>query len=224
MISERTHYFAKPGLWREVLALRRRACAVRRDLGLPSGRIHVRSASGDAAAPDVVWECDFADEAAQQADLAARGESPAFEAVSAEMRTLPRALRAACLAPRRAGARQRHAADRPATIRRSCRGRSPSRAPAAISRATCTCRRETDPFPCMICNHGSGIDKDTFDVSRPGSAALLLSWGIASFLPHRRGYGNSPGPAWREEVTLRVRHARIRPAACRAASTRRATT
>jgi dienelactone hydrolase len=28
-----------------------------------------------------------------------------------------------------------------------------------------------------------------------------MSWGIASFLPHRRGYGNSDGPGWREEVT-----------------------
>jgi dienelactone hydrolase len=38
-------------------------------------------------------------------------------------------------------------------------------------------------------------------VSRPGTAALLMSWGIAMFLPHRRGYGNSPGPAWHSEVT-----------------------
>ena len=41
----------------------------------------------------------------------------------------------------------------------------------------------------------------------PAPPPLLMSWGIASFLPHRRGYGNSPGPAWREEVTRRVRHA-----------------
>jgi dienelactone hydrolase len=27
-----------------------------------------------------------------------------------------------------------------------------------------------------------------------------MSWGIASFLPHRRGYGSSPGAAWRHEV------------------------
>ena len=36
---------------------------------------------------------------------------------------------------------------------------------------------------------------------RPSVAATLLSWGIASFLPQRRGYGNSPGPAWRQDVT-----------------------
>jgi dienelactone hydrolase len=28
-----------------------------------------------------------------------------------------------------------------------------------------------------------------------------MSWGIASFLPHRRGYGASQGLGWREEVT-----------------------
>ncbi|MBT6511793.1 MAG: prolyl oligopeptidase family serine peptidase, partial [Rhodospirillaceae bacterium] len=57
------------------------------------------------------------------------------------------------------------------------------------------------PFPCMITNHGSTIEKGSDDVCRPGTAALLLSWGIASFLPHRRGYGNSPGAGWLDEVT-----------------------
>jgi dipeptidyl aminopeptidase/acylaminoacyl peptidase len=56
------------------------------------------------------------------------------------------------------------------------------------------------PFPCVITNHGSGINQSTEDTSRPGTAALLMSWGIASLLPHRRGYGNSEGPAWRAEV------------------------
>ena len=56
------------------------------------------------------------------------------------------------------------------------------------------------PFPCLLTNHGSGIDKGTQDVSRPGTASLLMSWGIASYLPHRRGYGASEGPAWREDV------------------------
>jgi dienelactone hydrolase len=53
----------------------------------------------------------------------------------------------------------------------------------------------------MITNHGSGIAQGTEDVCRPGMAALLMSWGIASFLPHRRGYGNSPGTPWRTEVS-----------------------
>jgi dienelactone hydrolase len=30
---------------------------------------------------------------------------------------------------------------------------------------------------------------------------LLMSWGIASFLPHRHGYGESPGPAWRDDAS-----------------------
>src|SRR5208282_4153633 len=47
----------------------------------------------------------------------------------------------------------------------------------------------------------SGNDKGTLDVSRPGTASLLASWGIASFLPHRHGYGNSKGPGWRDEVS-----------------------
>jgi dienelactone hydrolase len=38
-------------------------------------------------------------------------------------------------------------------------------------------------------------------VCRPGTAALFTGWGYAVFLPHRRGYGNSPGPGWRSEVT-----------------------
>jgi dienelactone hydrolase len=57
------------------------------------------------------------------------------------------------------------------------------------------------PFPCMITNHGSGIAQGTQDICRPAAAALLMSWGIASFLPHRRGYGNSRGISWRAEVT-----------------------
>ncbi len=57
------------------------------------------------------------------------------------------------------------------------------------------------PFPLLITNHGSSIDKGTLDVSRPGFGALMMSWGVASFLPHRHGYGNSPGPGWREEAS-----------------------
>jgi dienelactone hydrolase len=53
----------------------------------------------------------------------------------------------------------------------------------------------------MVLNHGSGIDKGTLDVSRPGTASLLAGWGIACFLPHRHGYGNSEGPAWRGDVS-----------------------
>ena len=56
------------------------------------------------------------------------------------------------------------------------------------------------PFPCMVVNHGSGLDKGSWDICRPAMAATLMSWGVASFMPHRRGYGNSPGAGWRAEV------------------------
>lgn len=39
------------------------------------------------------------------------------------------------------------------------------------------------------------------DQPRPGTASLLMSWGIASLLVHRRGYGGSPGAAWDSNVS-----------------------
>lgn len=199
MIIERTQYFAKPGLGRQVLAIRKKASAVRREIGLASGRIFTCSLGSQEDSPDVVWECAFHDEAAQQADLAARAASPAFEAVRAEMkaaidrfdryvfeetdlglesRLQPTGLRGHAIVPRE--------------IAFPSAGRE--------LKGYLYLPPGDGPFPCMVCNHGSGIDRGTLDVSRPGNGALLMSWGVASFLPHRRGYGNSPGPAWREEV------------------------
>ena len=85
MIIERTHYFARPGTADRVLAIRRRACAVRLALGLPAGEIFVKAPGGDGSEADVTWQCSFADEAAQAADLAARAASADFAAVRAEM-------------------------------------------------------------------------------------------------------------------------------------------
>ena len=87
MLIERTHYYAKPGRAAEVLATRRRASEVRVALGLPHGRILAKAEPG-ADGPDVTWECEFPDAAAQAADLAARGQSPEFEAVRARMTAL----------------------------------------------------------------------------------------------------------------------------------------
>ena len=75
MIVETTNYFAKPGMAAAVLAHRREGSRLRKTLGLDAGRIFV-NAGGQG--PDVRWECVFADEAAYQADLAARDASPAF--------------------------------------------------------------------------------------------------------------------------------------------------
>jgi dienelactone hydrolase len=57
------------------------------------------------------------------------------------------------------------------------------------------------PFPGLVLNHGSTIHPGTSDVCRPGTAAVLTGWGYAVLLPHRRGYGNSEGPTWRQDVT-----------------------
>jgi len=57
------------------------------------------------------------------------------------------------------------------------------------------------PFPCMVTNHGSGVTQGSTEICSPGIAAVLMSAGIASFRPNRRGYGESPGTPWREEVT-----------------------
>lgn len=193
MIIERTHYFAKPGRAAEVLAMRRRACDVRVAIGLPAGTVRAK-ADGGADGPDVAWECSFADAAAQAADLAARAASPAFEAVRAGMRALiarferlveapdPGRLAALSLAGV-AVVPEEHEFRSGAHLLKGYLFRPPG----------------PGPFPAMIHNHGSGLDKGTADAVQPGVAAMLMSWGVACFLPHRHGYGNSPGPTWREE-------------------------
>jgi dienelactone hydrolase len=199
-IVERTHYFAHPGHAAHVLATRRRACAVRLSIGLPAGEILVKHSGGDGSEADVTWQCRFADAAAQAADLAARAASAEFEAVRAEMRTHMKRF-------------ERHVFETaslglPSGLEDTDLDGHPV-VPREIAFTSGAYRLKgwlhlppgPGPFPCLITNHGSGIDKGTLDVSRPGTAALLMSWGIASFLPHRRGYGASEGPAWREEVS-----------------------
>lgn len=198
MIIERTHYFAKPGQVDRVLALRRRACGVRLKIGLPAGDIFVKR--GDGGEADVTWQCAFADAAAQAADMAARAASADFEAVRANMREVIDRF-------------ERHVFEQVDLDLASGMRTTPlaghAIAPREISFESGGYRLKGwlhlppggGPFPCMITNHGSGIDKGTEDISRPGTASLLMSWGVASFLPHRRGYGASEGPAWREEVS-----------------------
>lgn len=199
-LIERTHYFARPGLADDVLATRRWACAVRLRLGLQAGEIQVKRPGGDGSEADVSWQCTFPDAAAHQADLAARDASPDFAAVRARMRTLYARF-------------ERHVFEPvPLCLPSGLRDTSIDGYPIVPREIGFTSGAHRlkgwlhlppgpGPFPCLITNHGSGIDRGTLDVSRPGTAALLMSWGIASFLPHRRGYGASEGPAWREEVS-----------------------
>lgn len=85
MIVEATNYYAKPGMAAAVLQRRREGSRLRRQLGLDAGRIFVNSGG---QGPDVRWECVFADEAAFQADLAARDTSPEFGRQRQEMSAL----------------------------------------------------------------------------------------------------------------------------------------
>ena len=200
MFIERTYYFAKPGKERETLAVRRKACRVRVSIGLAAGQIYERADANEPNHPDVTWECAFASLEERAADLSARAASPAFEAVRAEMR--------ACIArfERYFFKLEPTELDNGITDT-DLRGHTLEPRELSFRSGTHVLKGYLflppgpGPFPCMISNHGSGIAQGTLDVSRPGSAALLMSWGIASFLPHRHGYGNSPGPAWRSEVT-----------------------
>ena len=198
MWVERTGYFAKPGMAAEVLEARRRASAVRAAIGLPVGNIFI-SSGGEG--PDVRWECFFPTAEAHADDLAARGASPEFESVRVHMRTLLEKFERAVerideVSPLASGMVTRSLHDAPLAPREIA-FRSGNHALKGYFYTP----PGAGPFPCMVLNHGSGIDKGTLDVSRPGTASLLAGWGIASFLPHRHGYGNSEGPGWREEVS-----------------------
>ncbi len=195
MIIERTRYVPKPGKLAEVLATRFRACDVRVSLGLASGNVFTEETDQGTL---VHWSCRFASEEEHQKDLAARDGSPDFEAVRQRMRELISNF-------------ERHflkSAPRPGTaLREKClRG-----LPIVPQEQTFESHGlhlkgylylppGEGPFPCLVFNHGSTIQQGTDDVCRPGTAHQLLGWNIAVFMPHRRGYGNSPGTPWKEEV------------------------
>ncbi len=202
MLFERTSYHPKPGKFESVLELREAACRVRYDLGLKMGRITVEQPDPDYATGDdsriVHWECTFRDENEQASDLACRADSPAFGDIRAQMNLLLADFRRSIVRP----------ANRPGVLSDTCLDGI-----AIVPRETAFVSGSRSltgylylppgegPFPCMVTNHGSSIHQGTTDVCRPGVAAVLMSWGIASFLPHRRGYGNSPGIPWREDVS-----------------------
>lgn len=89
MLSSLNFYYAIPGNEAAVLRQRLRACDVRQELGIPRGRVLMRS-YGNKDLPDVVWEQFFENIAGHHADMAVRAGSPAFEAVRAGMRKLCR--------------------------------------------------------------------------------------------------------------------------------------
>ena len=207
MIVERTHYHALPGRADDVLATRRRASAVRVSLGLPFGTIAVK-ADPSAEGPDVSWECAFPDPEAHARDLATRDQSPAFAAVRGDMvRLLARFERHVLRGDGDAGGGDDRTPDPGSDggpIDVTGPGVAPARVriPSGVHELQGFFYRPTGPgpHPALVVNHGSTINRGTTDLCRPGMAALLLGWGYAVLMPHRRGYGESPGPGWRDEV------------------------
>ncbi len=196
MIFERTHYYARPGQRDAVLALRRKACDVRVAIGLAAGTIRVK-ADASADGPDVAWESAFASEQAHRADLDARAASADFEAIRVEMRgAIDRFER---LVEQRVAGVGGWGGDIDVAAL--------SYVPTVHEFASGSYRLKgflftppgDGPFPCMVYNHGSGVVEGHEDNATPGVAVLLNSWGIACFMPHRRGYGFSAGPDWRSE-------------------------
>jgi carboxymethylenebutenolidase len=197
MVFERTTYMPKPGAFDAVLATRHAACAIRREIGLPVGEIFVEE--GSNGGPDVIhWECRFASDAEREHDLKIRAQSRDFIRIRKTMQSYISDFERRIF---------RHAA-RQATVLRDVSLDGVAIVPQEVSfeadgrtlKGYLYLPPGDGPFPCMVTNHGSSIHQGTSDVCRPGTAAVLMSWGVASFLPHRRGYGNSPGAAWREEV------------------------
>ena len=146
----------------------------------------------------VHWSCRFDSEKEHQADLDARAASPDFEAVRKHMGSLIDKF-------------ERHflkSAPNPDGVLRDQPLRGEAIEPQEHTFESSGLELKgylytppgDGPFPCLLFNHGSSIHQGTDDVCRPGTAQLLMSWGLAVFMPHRQGYGNSPGLPWREEV------------------------
>lgn len=196
MIIERTHYYAKPGRRDAVLATRRKACAVRVEIGLQAGSIYVKS-DPSADGPDVAWQGTFASEEEHRADLDARAKSPAFGAVRTEMRgNIDRFERLfETRAPHADGWSGDVAVNSIAATPAEHQFESQDRRLFGYLWAP----PGPGPFPCVIYNHGSGLKEPHDDTAVPALPVLLASWGLASFFPHRHGYAKSPGPDWRSE-------------------------
>lgn len=201
MIIERTHYYAKPGMADRVLATRRKASEVRVRIGLQAGTIRVK-AKADFDGPDVSWECAFANAAAHQADLDARAASVDFSACRKEISPLLERFERLC--EERVAGVGGWAGDVDLTGVAIVPREHGFRSGAHTLKGYLYLPPGPGPFPCMIYNHGSGLDQGSDDAVQPGIAAALMSWGIACFYPHRHGYGNSPGPTWRAECPAPV--------------------
>ncbi|MFK5979834.1 MAG: prolyl oligopeptidase family serine peptidase [Rhizobiaceae bacterium] len=201
MFVERTNYFAKPGMAEEVLAVRRRACDIRVELNLARGVIFTKCNASDDGA-DITWECRFASIADYQRDLEIRRSSAAFTSIRSEVGEVIERF-------------ERHFSmiDDGEESLKTLPAETSMSGQSIVPRQVTFQSGENKlagylylppgpgPFACIITNHGSGIEQGSDDLCRPGTASLLLSWGFASFLPHRAGYGASTGTPWRGDVS-----------------------
>lgn len=195
MIIERTSYVPKQDKVNDVLQTRHRACDVRVSLGLAPGNVFVeKSDSG----PVVHWSCRFTSEKEHRQDLEARDQSPEFDSVRKTMQQLIDTFERHFLkvSPRSGSLLHETALDGQPIVPVEHTFKS-----SGLELKGYLYQPPGDgPFPCLIFNHGSTINQGSDDVCRPGTACLLMGWGLAVFMPHRRGYGNSPGTPWQEDV------------------------
>lgn len=85
MIVETTNYYPRPGQEAAVIAQRRAASAIRKQLGLAPGQIQIKL---EGEGPHVRWQCVFADRDAYDRDMQVRGSSAAFGAARQAMHAL----------------------------------------------------------------------------------------------------------------------------------------
>jgi ketosteroid isomerase-like protein len=86
-IVVQNYYFPKPGKELEVMETRKRASAVRAQLGLPVGRILQRSSESTTQAY-MIWECEYPSLQAREEDVTRLEQSEEFKKVQDHMGTL----------------------------------------------------------------------------------------------------------------------------------------
>ena len=86
-IIVQNYYWAKEGKVNEVYAHRLYASQVRDSLGLAVGRVLKRIGTNGELS-HVIWECEYASEAARKEDVRLLTDSGAFEKVTEKMGTL----------------------------------------------------------------------------------------------------------------------------------------
>ncbi len=78
------HYYPKPGMQAEVLALRLQASELRKKLNLVVGRVLERTNPEDGK-PFVMWEAEYASEQARETDASALEKSEEFKKIQQAM-------------------------------------------------------------------------------------------------------------------------------------------